>query len=78
MFVKDSSSLSKAGILIQMLGIRNVRHSSWTVREVPAFIEGFMHIREGGKWFLDYPFEAKHLSDTFDQNIVAVSIFYPI
>lgn len=78
MFVKDSSSLSKAEILIQILGIRNIHHSPWTVSEVPAVIEGFMHIREWGKWFVDYPFEAKHLSDTFDQNIVAVSIFYPI
>lgn len=38
----------------------------------------FCAYREWGKWFLDYPFDAKHLSDTFDQNIVAVAIYSPI
>lgn len=74
MFAEDNSSLSKAEIL---MGVLNISHSPWTVCYVLAAVEGFMHIREGETWFVHHPFEAKHLSDTFDQNIVAGAIYYP-
>lgn len=61
MFAEDSSPLSQAEILIQILGVLNVCHPLWTVCHVPALLEGFVHTGEGGKWFLDYPLERQSI-----------------